>query len=438
MVRDGGAAVGVHARDDVDARVREELARHGVGREHALEEAFDVPTRHRLAGVLLRDDPELLRPFRIGADLDVVELTARRREDRFTRRAREDAAARRADGDEETREARARKGRAVRVANAPLRRRVREGEALLVEARLDAEPRFVVGRAVDLVSAAERIGPRAVARVLHDELLLLAGRAARVEREPLAELRCANVGRHLQDNDAILLGDGARRGDELRATPLEVGRNLHAEAGKTGTAGERHARSTHSTPLRAAEYHRALDPQGNRDGNASTVARPTTIYPPSASGEPGTLLTIASYDKGHDFMRSAKQCGWKVVLLTSKSLKDASGFPFDVLDEVFYMPDRDKKWDPQATLRAVSYLARSRVFDRIVPLDDFDLEMAAMLREHLRVPGMGDTTTRYFRDKLAMRVRAQTVGLRVPEFIHLLNDDKIACASPTRCPRRGS
>ena len=42
---------------------------------------------------------------------------------------------------------------------------------------------------------------------------------------------------------------------------------------------------------------------------------------------------------------------------------------------------------------------------RIVPLDDFDLEKAAALREHLRVPGMGETTTRYFRDKLAMRLR---------------------------------
>ena len=60
-----------------------------------------------------------------------------------------------------------------------------------------------------------------------------------------------------------------------------------------------------------------------------------------------------------------------------------------------------------------------------VPLDDFDLETAAALREHLRVPGMGETTTRYFRDKLAMRVRAETVGLRVPEFVHLVNDAQI-------------
>jgi biotin carboxylase len=56
-----------------------------------------------------------------------------------------------------------------------------------------------------------------------------------------------------------------------------------------------------------------------------------------------------------------------------------------------------------------------------VPLDDFDVERAAALREHLRVPGMGDTTARYFRDKLAMRVKARDHGVLVPEFVHTLN-----------------
>jgi biotin carboxylase len=61
----------------------------------------------------------------------------------------------------------------------------------------------------------------------------------------------------------------------------------------------------------------------------------------------------------------------------------------------------------------------------VVALDDFDLEMAAALREHLRIPGMGETTTRYFRDKLAMRMQAIEAGLHVPEFVHLLNDEKV-------------
>ena len=38
---------------------------------------------------------------------------------------------------------------------------------------------------------------------------------------------------------------------------------------------------------------------------------------------------------------------------------------------------------------------------------------------------MGETTTRRFRDKLAMRMTGEEAGLRVPEFVHLLNDAKV-------------
>jgi biotin carboxylase len=70
-------------------------------------------------------------------------------------------------------------------------------------------------------------------------------------------------------------------------------------------------------------------------------------------------------------------------------------------------------------------VARTRQIDRIVPLDDFDVETAAFLREHLRVPGMGETTARYFRDKLAMRTRARNAGVLVPEFVHTVNDAQV-------------
>lgn len=133
------------------------------------------------------------------------------------------------------------------------------------------------------------------------------------------------------------------------------------------------------------------------------------------------ILCLASYDKGHDFLRESKRQGVNVVLLTSLSLKDKAKFPRDSIDEIFYMPDDNHKWDRVQTLNAVSYLARTRVFHRIVPLDDFDVEVAAMLREHLRIPGMGETTAHYFRDKLAMRMQAQEAGLNVPDFIHVLN-----------------
>ena len=64
----------------------------------------------------------------------------------------------------------------------------------------------------------------------------------------------------------------------------------------------------------------------------------------------------------------------------------------------------------------MTHLARSHKIDRIVALDEYDMETAATLREHLRIPGMGLTTMRYFRDKLAMRMRALDRHVRVPGF----------------------
>ncbi len=141
-------------------------------------------------------------------------------------------------------------------------------------------------------------------------------------------------------------------------------------------------------------------------------------------GNPKTILCIASYEKGFDFMKTAKEFGARVFLLTSKSLEHAS-WPRESIDEVFYMPDVNKVWNSEDMINGVSYLCRKKEIDIIVALDDFDVEKASQLREHLRIPGMGDTTMRYFRDKLAMRARAKELYIKVPDFIHVLNHDKL-------------
>jgi len=134
-----------------------------------------------------------------------------------------------------------------------------------------------------------------------------------------------------------------------------------------------------------------------------------------------TILCLASYFKGSAFMEACKQQGCHVVLLTKEKFADED-WPWEAIDERFLMTDLSKQPD---IINAVSYLARSRKIDRIIALDDFDVETAASLREHLRVPGMGDTTARYFRDKLAMRVQAQEEGILVPHFCSVLNYDEI-------------
>jgi hypothetical protein len=136
------------------------------------------------------------------------------------------------------------------------------------------------------------------------------------------------------------------------------------------------------------------------------------------------LLCISSFFKGEEFLRSAKRQGCMVYLVTSKKLEH-DPWPWESIDETFYVPDVNDvqgNWDMENVIMGISYVTRSRVIDRIVCLDDFDVEKGALLREHFRIPGMGQTTARYFRDKLAMRVRAQEAGIKVPAFTGLFND----------------
>ncbi len=96
--------------------------------------------------------------------------------------------------------------------------------------------------------------------------------------------------------------------------------------------------------------------------------------------------------------------------------------PIEILHEFHTMPDGLTR---EQITNTVTYLARRRKFERIVALDEFDMHTAAHLREHMRIPGMGLTTTAYFRDKLAMRHQAKRAGILVPEFVGVLNYDDL-------------
>jgi biotin carboxylase len=133
------------------------------------------------------------------------------------------------------------------------------------------------------------------------------------------------------------------------------------------------------------------------------------------------ILCIASYEKGQDFMRQCAELGVKPTLLTVDKLRDAD-WPRDALEEIVTMPPG---LTVEQILNTVSYIARSKRFDRIAALDEFDLETAAQLREHMRVRGMGVTSTAYYRDKLAMRIGAQDAGFLVPRFCRVFNYDEL-------------
>ncbi len=133
------------------------------------------------------------------------------------------------------------------------------------------------------------------------------------------------------------------------------------------------------------------------------------------------IICLASYEKGQPFIEELHAQGCNVILLTAERLRDGA-WPWPSILETHTFSDVPV---PTEVLKLVQHLARHLRIDRVVPLDEFDLEAAALIREDMRLPGMGQSTTRHFRDKLAMRTRARQAGIAVPDFIGIQNYDDL-------------
>lgn len=136
---------------------------------------------------------------------------------------------------------------------------------------------------------------------------------------------------------------------------------------------------------------------------------------------PITILCLASEFKGVPFIEECARQGARIILLTAEK-HGGDPWPWDAIHRHYSMPDLHTQPN---IIHAVSYLARENDIDRIVALDDYDVATAAALREHLRLPGLGETQVRYFRDKLAMRIQAASHGIRVPAFTSVFNYDQL-------------
>lgn len=135
-----------------------------------------------------------------------------------------------------------------------------------------------------------------------------------------------------------------------------------------------------------------------------------------------SILCVSSFFKGNRFLQTCKELGCRTYLLTvEKKLQEP--WAREYLDDIWALPDFDNR---DALARSVAWLFREHDFDRLAPLDDFDVERVAWLREYFRIPGMGETTARYFRDKLAMRSRARDRGIPIPRFAAMTNHARIS------------
>lgn len=138
-----------------------------------------------------------------------------------------------------------------------------------------------------------------------------------------------------------------------------------------------------------------------------------------------TVVCISCYYKGGDFIDEMHKQGNKVILITSENLK-SKPWPWHAIAQVFYMPEIEPSiWNLKDLIAGFAHLMKSTKVDAIIALDDFDVEKAALVRETFRIPGMGQTTYRYFRDKLAMRQQAKDTGINVPEFTSIFNDETV-------------
>lgn len=121
-------------------------------------------------------------------------------------------------------------------------------------------------------------------------------------------------------------------------------------------------------------------------------------------------------------MRACKAEGCNVILVTKEKML-SEDWPRDVLDEVFALPNDAPV---ELFLDLVAHIAKTRKADRIVALEEFDVVVAALAREHLCLPGMSSSTAKTFRDKYSMSVKARDAGLTVPEFVPAINNEEIA------------
>ena len=139
------------------------------------------------------------------------------------------------------------------------------------------------------------------------------------------------------------------------------------------------------------------------------------------TSEQPRILCLTSYEKGQAFMQECAALGCRVLLLTLDKHRNGD-WPREILEEFVTMPEG---LTLEQVTNTVTYLARTRRFDRLVALDEFDMETAAALREHMRIPGMGRTLTSHFRDKLVMREEARKAGALVPDFTRVLVHEEL-------------
>jgi len=141
----------------------------------------------------------------------------------------------------------------------------------------------------------------------------------------------------------------------------------------------------------------------------------------NSEARPLNVVLLVTFFKGVDFIRECKSLGCRVVVITKERMLHED-WPRDSIDELFAVPN-DASTDIFIDL--IRHLSLQQRIDRVVALEEFDIVLAALLREHLCLPGVSSSQATIFRDKLPMSLKAKAAGLTVPDFCPLLVRDEL-------------
>lgn len=142
---------------------------------------------------------------------------------------------------------------------------------------------------------------------------------------------------------------------------------------------------------------------------------------PETEARPLTVICLATYFKGGDFIRECKRLGCNVILITKEKMLQED-WPRDSLDDLIAVPNDA---GPALMIDLTAFIARKVKPDRVVALEEFDVMTAALIREHFCLPGMSSSTAKTFRDKFRMANAARAAGVVLPEFVPLINPDDV-------------
>lgn len=140
-----------------------------------------------------------------------------------------------------------------------------------------------------------------------------------------------------------------------------------------------------------------------------------------SESQPLTIVCLATFFKGVDFIYECKRQNCRVVVVTKERMLQED-WPRDSIDELFGVPNDATT---EIFIDLMRHISQQYKIDRVVALEEFDVVLAALIREHLGLPGMSSSNAYVFRDKFSMSSRAKAGGVTVPDFIPLINREDL-------------